>query len=132
MRTAPRLLSLFFALVTVPLHAAITGSIMNADGQAIAGAKVSVYGPETLAARRERLLSKTPERPPAVTATADAKGSFRVEPPKELKVVDLRIDASGYAPDAIRLQSDEEAGAIVLTRADSKSGTVRGDGKALA
>jgi protocatechuate 3,4-dioxygenase beta subunit len=132
MRTAPRLLSLFVAFATLPLHAAISGSIMNADGQAIAAAKISVYGSETLSARRERLLSKTPERPPLVTATADSKGNFRIEPPKELQIVDLRVDAAGYAPEAIRLQSDDEVGAIILTRAESKSGTVKADGKGLA
>src|SRR6266850_7891093 len=132
MRTAPRLLSLFVALATLPLYAAITGSVMNADGQAIAAAKIAVYGPETLSARRERLLSKTPERPPLVTATGDANGNFRIEPPKDQPIVDLRVDAAGYAPDAIRLQSDDEAGAIILTRAESKSGTVKADGKGLA
>ena len=62
MRTPQRLLALLVAILAVPLHATITGSVMNADGQAIAGAKISVYGPETLSARRERLASKTPDR----------------------------------------------------------------------
>src|SRR5262245_55665845 len=132
MRIAPRLLSLFVLFATVPLHAAISGSVMNADGQAIAAAKISVYGPETLSARRERLVSKTPDRPPLVTATADANGNFRIEPPKDLSVVDLRVDAAGYAPEAVRLQSDDEAGAIILTKAESKSGTVSAGGKGLA
>src|SRR5437762_9843595 len=122
MRTFPRLLSLLVALAALPLSAAITGSVMNYDGIAVAGAKISLYGPETLAARRERLASKTPDRAPLVTATADASGNFRIEPPKELTIVDLRVDAAGYAPDAIRLQSDDEAGALVLTRAESKTG----------
>src|SRR5213594_313400 len=129
MRTAPRLLSLFIAFATLPLHAAITGSVMNADGQAIAGAKISLYGLETLTARRERLVSKTPERPPLVTATADANGNFRIEAPKEHAIVDLRVEAAGYAPEATRMQKDDEAGAIILTRAESKSGTVKADGK---
>src|SRR5438132_3922222 len=132
MRTAPRLLSLFIAFATLPLHAAISGSVMNADGQAIAGAKISVYGPETLSARRERLASKPPDRPSLVTATADSNGNFRVEPPKEQTIVDLRVDVSGYAPDAIRLQSDDDAGAVVLTKADPKSGTIKADGKPVA
>src|SRR5207247_9527268 len=123
--TAPRLLSLFVAFATLPLHAAISGSVMNADGQAIAAAKISVYGPETLSARRERLVSKTPERPPLLNATADSKGNFRIEPPKEQQIVDLRVDAAGYAPEAIRLQSDDEIGATILTRPEPKSGRVR-------
>src|SRR5207247_5860483 len=71
----------------------------------------------------------TPFRSPLVTATADSKGNFRIEPPKEQQIVDLRVDAAGYAPEAIRLQSDDEIGAIILTRAESKSGTVKADGK---
>src|SRR6059036_3736101 len=98
MRTAQRLLSLFMSLATLPLHAAITGSVMNSDGQAIGAAKISVYGPETLSARRERLMSKTPDRPALVTATADANGNFRIEPPKDQPIVALRVDAPGYAP----------------------------------
>jgi protocatechuate 3,4-dioxygenase beta subunit len=132
MRTVQRLLSLFAVFAALPLSAAITGSVMNSDGQAVAGAKISIYGPETLSARRERLASKTPERPPLVTTTADSSGNFRIEPPKEQTIVDLRIDAPGYAPDAIRLQSDDEAGAIVVSRAESKSGTVKANGKPLA
>ena len=132
MRTPQRLLPLLVAILAVPLHATITGSVMNADGQPIAGAKISVYGPETLSARRERLASKTPDRPPLVTATADSNGNFRVEPPKEQTIVDLRVDVSGYAPDAIRLQSDDDAGAVVLTKADPKSGTIKAGGKPVA
>src|SRR5437588_5610121 len=132
MRTPQRLLPLLVAILAVPLHATITGSVMNADGQPIAGAKISVYGPETLSARRDRLASKTPDRPPLVTATADSNGNFRVEPPKEQTIVDLRVDVSGYAPDAIRLQSDDDAGAVVLTKADPKSGTIKAGGKPVA
>jgi hypothetical protein len=132
MRTVQRLLSLFVVLATLPLHAAITGSVMNSDGQAIGAAKISVYGPETLAARRERLLSKTPDRPALVTATADSNGNFRIEPPKDQPIVTLRVDAPGYAPEATSLQSDDEAGAIILTKAAPKTGTVKADGKPLA
>jgi uncharacterized GH25 family protein len=134
MRTVQRLLSVFIAFACLPLQAAITGSVMNADGQAIAGAKVSIFEPETLAAHRERLMSKTPERKPLATTTVDSNGNFRIEPPKEKAVpaVDLRVDAAGYAPEATRAMSDDEAGALVLTRAEAKSGTVTANGKAVA
>jgi len=132
MRTVPRLIPLLLVFAALPLRATITGSVMNSDGAAVTAAKVSLYGPETLGARRERLASKTPDRPPLVTATTDSKGNFKIEPPKELTIVDLRVEAPGYAPDAVRLQSDDEAGAIVLTRAESKTGTVRADGKPVA
>src|SRR6185295_17991570 len=115
MRIAPRLISLFAAFAALPLSAAISGSVMNADGQAIAGAKISLFATETLAGRRERLVSKTPERQALVSATADANGNFRIEPPKDRIIVDLRVDAPNYAPAATRLQSDDEAGALILT-----------------
>ncbi len=132
MRIVPRLLSLLAVLAALPLHAAISGSVMNSDGMAIAGAKVSVFAPETLTARRERLMSKTPARQPLVTATTDGNGNFRIEPPKDAPIVDMRIDAAGYAPDASRQQSDDEAGAIILIRAEPKSGTIRAGGKGIA
>src|SRR5688500_11259196 len=132
MRIASRLFSLFAAFAALPLSAAISGSVINADGQGIAGAKISLFAPETLTARRERLMSKTPERQALVTASADANGNFRIEPPKDRIIVDLRADAAGYAPAATRLQSDDEAGALILTRAESKSGTVKAGGKPVA
>lgn len=132
MRIVPRLLSILAVLAALPLHAAISGSVMNSDGQAIAGAKVALFAPESLAARRERLTSKTPVKQPLVTATTDANGNFRVEPPKDALIVDMRIDAPGYAPDASRLQADDEAGAIILMRAESKTGTIRANGKGVA
>jgi len=132
MRMLPRLLSLLAMLAALPLHAAISGSVMNSDGQAVAGAKIAIFAPETLTARRERLVSKTPARQALATATSDSNGNFRIEPPKEATIVDMRIDAAGYAPDASRMQSDDEAGAIILVRAESKSGTIRAGGKPVA
>src|SRR5204863_8623990 len=110
MRPFQRLIPLLLIFAALPLHATITGSVMNSDGQPIAGAKVLLFGPETLSARRERLASRTPDHTPLVSATVDSNGNFRVEPPKDATVVDLRVDATGYAPDSIRLQSDDEAG----------------------
>jgi large repetitive protein len=132
MRIAPRLLALFAALAALPLNAAISGSVMNSDGKAIAGAKISIFAPETLTSRRERLVSKTPQRQALATATSDANGNFRIEPPKDATIVDMRIDAAGYAPDASRQQNDDESGAVILVRAESKTGTVRAGGKGVA
>src|SRR5947207_2369683 len=125
MRTAKRLLALLAAFAALPLHAAISGSVMNSDGQPIAAAKISLFTPEGIAARRERLLSKTPQRPPLATASSDANGVFRIEAPKDKPIVELRVEAPGYAPDSERLQSDDDVGAMVLTHAESKSGTVK-------
>ena len=46
-------LLLFLALlISIPAAASITGVVINSDGQPIAGAKVSLYAPETIEAHR--------------------------------------------------------------------------------
>src|ERR1051326_9180204 len=129
MRYALRLSVFLFA---IPSFASITRTVMNGDGQALSGAKISVYTPETPEARRARLVSATPQRTPLGTATADANGSFRVDVPKEESFVQLRVDAAGYAPEMSWSMANDEAGAIVLTRAPAKSGTITANGKPVA
>src|SRR5438094_5104656 len=129
LRSAVPLFALLFAL---PSFASITGTVMNGDGQAIAGAKISVYAPETTDARRERIVSATPLRKALGTATADANGSFRVDVPKEQSFVDLRVDAAGYAPDSSWSLANDDAATIVLAKAPAKSGTITANGKPVA
>src|SRR5437764_7451538 len=128
-RSAISLLALLFAL---PSFASIAGTVMNGDGQAIAGAKISVYALETADARRARIVSATPLRKALGTATADANGSFRVDVPKEQSFVDLRVDAAGYAPDSSWSLANDDAGTIVLTKAPAKTGTITANGKPVA
>ncbi len=111
--------------------AAISGTVINSDGQPIAGAKVSMYAPETLEARRARLMSNTPERAPLATRQSDSRGNFSFDTPKE-PVVDLRIEAAGFAPDALRLLGDDEAGAIALAAAPMQKGTITANEKPVA
>jgi protocatechuate 3,4-dioxygenase beta subunit len=118
-------------LVSLPALASITGVVMTRDGKPVAGARVALYSLETADARRERLVSKTPERPPLVTATTDSKGTYTLESPKDA-VVDLRIDKDGYAPSALRIERDEEVGATLLVPAAAKQGTVTANGKGVA
>src|SRR4029078_8117645 len=59
-------------------------------------------------------------------------GSFRAEVPKEQSFVELRVDAAGYAPDSIWSAANDEAGAIVLARAATKTGTITANGKPVA
>src|SRR6476659_4989297 len=92
-------ISLFAILFAIPSFASIAGTVMNADGAAISGAKITVYASETVDARRARLVSSTPQRKALATATTDASGSFRVDVPKEQRFADLRVDAAGYAPE---------------------------------
>jgi large repetitive protein len=127
-----RLLFLFAIFITLPLAANITGVVINTDGQPVAGAKVSIYVPETIAARRARFVSKTPDRTALATTTTDSKGTFSFDSPKEQPVVDLRVEANGFAPDSLRVLANDEAGAIALTAAAMKQGTITANGKPVA
>jgi len=127
-----RLTFTLLSLLAFPTFAAITGTVINRDGQALAGAKISVFALETVDARSVRVVSRTPERQPLATVQADAKGSYSITVPPGPAVVDLRAEARGYAPAQSRVQRDDETGAIGLTRADMKQGTMTAKGKPLA
>src|SRR5207248_301679 len=127
-----RLLNFLLLLISLPATAAITGTIINVDGQPVAGAAVSLYAPETIAARRVRLVSATPDRPPLATATTDSKGAFSFESPKGQSVADVNVQANGYAPDSIRVLADDDAGAIALVAAPMQRGTITANGKPVA
>ncbi|MCU1230856.1 MAG: hypothetical protein JWO97_3740 [Acidobacteria bacterium] len=128
--------TLTFSLLTVVLSAsaalsAITGAVINVDGLPIAGARVTVYAPETTASRVARLVSKTPQQPLVASTTTNAKGAFSLETPK-IPVIDIRVEADGFAPETLRIAADEELGAIALVAAPTKSGTITAGGKPLA
>lgn len=117
--------------VAAPSFAAITGTVMSSDGAPIAGATVSIHESETGQARQARLLSASPQRPAISTAKTDAKGAFSLESPKQ-PVVDLGVSAAGYGPFSRRIERDEEAGAIVLAKTETRTGTITGAGKPVA
>jgi Carboxypeptidase regulatory-like domain len=124
--------SLFAFFLAIPTFASVTGTVMNGDGLPVAGAKISVYAPETVDARRLRVASATPLRKALTTATTGNDGSFRAEVPKEQSFIELRVDAAGYAPETTWSAANDEAGAIVLTRAAAKTGTITANGKPVA
>lgn len=131
MRMRSVVVSLFGILVSLPCFAAITGTVITTDGLAVSGAKVAIFVPESSDARRVRLLSKTPTRTPLATAQSDSKGNFSIEAPKE-PLLDVRIEANGYAPDATRTIGDEDLGAIALIAAPMLKGTITAGGKAVS
>jgi large repetitive protein len=114
-----------------PTFAALTGTVMNMDGQPVAGARVTIHAYESEQARRERLFSAAPERTSLAAVETDSKGTFTIESP-ELPVVLLAVSAPGYVPVARMVERDEFAGVIPLTAAPLKQGTVRAGGKPLA
>jgi protocatechuate 3,4-dioxygenase beta subunit len=122
--------SLFAANV---LSAAVTGTVVNSDGQAVAGAKVSLFAPETIDARRARLLSDKPQRTALATAESGSGGRFRLDAPKDgPPVVDLLVEANGFAPSEARADRDDDLGAIPLAAAETKRGTITAAGKPVA
>jgi len=128
---APLLAAVAVSLITLPTFAAITGTVMTKDGQPIAGAKVSLFAPESAEARRARYLSKAPDRVAVTSVQTDSKGLYKLDTPKD-PVVELRIEAKGYAPDSLRVMAEDDAGAIALAAAPAKQGTITAGGKAVA
>jgi protocatechuate 3,4-dioxygenase beta subunit len=119
---------LALSLAAVPAFAAITGTVMTTDGQPIAGARVSIRAFESTEAAHTRLLSATPEAVPLAVAQTDSKGAFSLASPKE-PVVSLSVHAAGYEPRQRDVESDEEAGAIALRKAETRKGSVTAGGK---
>ncbi len=130
MRARLLVLTLCFG-AALPSFASITGTLMNNDGQPVGGARVSMYALETADARRARLFSDKPDRVPLAAVQSDAKGKFVFDSPKDA-VVEIVVIATGYAPDAIRAERDDELGAIPLTSAEVKSGRITAGGKGVA
>lgn len=118
-------------LFAFPSFAAITGTVMTSDGTPVAGARVSIHAAETPEGRRARLLSDKPELAALATAQTDARGNYSLESPKE-PVVDLKIVAAGFDPMLRRIERDEEVGAMVLVKSETRSGTVKAGGKPVA
>ncbi|MEO8035766.1 MAG: hypothetical protein ABI837_15120, partial [Acidobacteriota bacterium] len=124
MRTRIVLLSVVLALGTVNSFAAVSGTLMNSSGQVVGGAKVALFLPETTEVARLRMLSKTPDRTPVAGGVSDGSGRFAIELPKDVAIADLRVKASGYAPEAIRVTRDEDLAGVLLTSAETTRGTV--------
>lgn len=135
MRAFRRLLCVLFVLspLIAPLRAAVIGTVINIDGKPVTGAKVSLFAPELIAAQGPRLLSAEPQRKPLATMATDSGGKFSFDVPKDQTVVDVRVDAAGYAPSGIRLNAaDDDAGAMLLAQAPSVRGTITANGKPVA
>src|ERR1051326_62264 len=98
-------LLIFFAL---PIHAAVTGTVVDASGAPIANARVVAFDPVLRWPRRERVT--------VVATMSDAKGMFALDVPGR-GVVDVSVRADGYAPADVVTAISDPAGTIVLTKA---------------
>jgi hypothetical protein len=112
-------------LSSVPLFAATTGTVVNADGQAVPGAKVSAFAPES---SEEQLAGQA--RRALATAQTDAKGNFSID--VRGPVVDLRIEGSGFGPVIERVVVNDDAGVVQLGSIAWTHGTITANGKPLA
>ncbi|HEV7922990.1 MAG TPA: carboxypeptidase regulatory-like domain-containing protein [Thermoanaerobaculia bacterium] len=121
-----------FSTLTLPTLAAVTGTVMNSEGQPVGGAKISLFAVETVAAQRARLLSATPQRTPIVTGQSDSKGTFKVEVPATEPTVQVQLEAKGFAPELLSAEREEDIGAIALIAAETKRGTITAGGKPVA
>jgi protocatechuate 3,4-dioxygenase beta subunit len=126
-RIAAALALLFLA---VPSFAAVTGTVMTTDGAPIAGAKLTLLPIESVASRAARLVAGSAAPEPLASATSDTKGNFSVEASKEA-LSDLRIEAPGSEPQIVRVERDDDLGAIALRKAAARMGRVTANGKAV-
>jgi protocatechuate 3,4-dioxygenase beta subunit/uncharacterized GH25 family protein len=132
MRHARAAVALLLSLLSLPTFAAITGTVVTGDGQPVAGARVMIHAMETVAGRRERLLSQSPLLPALAETKTDSKGTFSLPSPKE-PVVDLRVEMRGYEPESRRIEKDEELGAVAISAREMKNGAITsGGGKPVA
>ena len=123
--------ALLLLLVSLSLHAAITGTLVNSDGQPIAGARVSIYPLELPEAALVRVSSKTPDRTAIAQTTSDTKGRFSIPSPKDA-VVAVAVSAAGFAPASLRAERDDELGAILMNAAAMTTGRITAAGKPVA
>src|SRR5687767_7351991 len=89
--------------ITIPVLAAVTGTVMTSEGQPIAGATISAYAYEPFDAWYERINSSKPERTAVASVKTDGSGRFSIELPKDA-FEQIRVEAAGFAPQSQRTE----------------------------
>lgn len=130
MRPAHLLIAILMWSLSHPLDAAVRGTVIDSDGKAIAGARVSLFTIEAPQARRARLVSAEPESVPVASTQTDEKGNFSLESPKT--PAELRVFLRGFTPEAKVVEPDEDIGAVLLGQAEMKTGQITSAGKPVA
>jgi large repetitive protein len=113
------------ATLTVSAMASVRGTVITADGAALAGADVRVIEPDYEPASFGRWISASPEPVVIAESSSDAKGNFTVEVPAEVTVVDLVVTAPAMSPVRLRVPNGGDIGAVALERREPRTGTVR-------
>jgi 5-hydroxyisourate hydrolase-like protein (transthyretin family) len=113
------------------LHAAITGTVIDTDAKAVAGAAVRAYAAEDSAALRARVLAGKIEREPlAATQTAET-GTFSLDV-KGAAAIDVVIDDPSHARVTVASVDGDDLGVVVLGPRPSRTLRVTSGGKPVA
>ncbi|HEY2090970.1 MAG TPA: carboxypeptidase regulatory-like domain-containing protein [Thermoanaerobaculia bacterium] len=126
-----RHLTLTFALLLVSplLHAAISGSIVDANGNPVAGATVRVYRVEPRPDLLRRIVSGKIDVEPLVTAKTSDTGDFRFDKVAQ-PTVDLVAEAAGRET-VTRFTADGEDITLMMREAKPRRFSVTANGKAV-
>jgi Carboxypeptidase regulatory-like domain len=122
------LLSLALVVAASSASAAVSGRVVSADGQPMAGVAVGSYALETIEARAARLMAGQDRRALA-TARSGADGSFHFEGDDAILLVGVRAD--GFAP-AMATAVPGEPATLRLKPAALRRGTVTASGRPVA
>jgi hypothetical protein len=126
-----RLIRIFFLAVvvlTAPANAALSGFVFDSDGRPLGNATVTAFAAEPTAAKIARYRSAARRSPllsgatPMSTST-DAQGRFEL-PLTGTSLVELEIDAEGFAPAMVRSWSDAGIVTVALKTAAPVAGKV--------
>ncbi|HVT44492.1 MAG TPA: carboxypeptidase regulatory-like domain-containing protein [Thermoanaerobaculia bacterium] len=128
-----RRLVLSFALLlpAISSHGAIRGTIMSLEGVPLPDVRVAAFALESSSERLARLVSTARDRAVLAETVTDAKGNFTLEV-KEHPVVTIMTQKNGFAPAAMLIASDDDAGAIALRPALAKQGRVLAGSESVA
>ena len=123
-----RLLPFLLAVSAFPLAASITGTVIGPDGAPVAKARVQAFQAETPIMTYKRLTAGA-ARTSVASSTTDDHGAFNLEAGNG--VVELAIDADGFAPVDMLVPADEQGLSIPLSKAKMIEGIVTAAGKPL-
>jgi len=121
----------FFLFLTLPLHAVITGRVLDEDGKPLRGARIRVRPTEPGDRAFARLLSSDPQPQWLNTVETNDNGAFRVDT-KSTPVVDLMIDAPGREFYEQDFADGDDAGTLTLKKSAASRGRVTANGKGVA
>jgi protocatechuate 3,4-dioxygenase beta subunit len=123
-------ITLTLLLVAPLLHAAITGSILDPNGNPVAGVTVRAYPAETLAVQLARLASGNLDREPLASVKTSDAGDFRLDKLGQ-PTVDVVAELPGRET-VFRFTADGEDVTLMMREAKPRRIKVSAGGKPVA